>query len=143
MSAKDIDEENEPFPAIEYPDFDLAVRKDHPAVKKGIDFDAVAGALPDFKQGVIEAAEFMLRSETKSLLYDVIITSELHDIKLKVIFPFIKGRGPEKKPFNKKRIVQVGIIDAWKDVDEKWANKPFAMVIGWDLGERFECTGGW
>jgi hypothetical protein len=143
MSDKETDEENELFRSIEYPDFDLVVWKLHPAVKKGIDIQAVANALPDFKQGVVGAAEFMLLSETKSLLYDVIIMSELHDIKLKVIFPFIKGRGPEKKPFNKKRIVQVGIIDSRMSVEEKWANQPFAKVLGWDLGDRFECSGGW
>ncbi len=131
------------FRALEYPDFGLMVWKRHPALKKAVDFEAIAKALPDFRRAVIEAAEFMLRSETKSLLYDVIIISELHDIKLKIYFPFMKGRGHEARPFRKKRIVAVGVMSLWMNSDEKYSGQPFAKVFDWDLGERFECESGW
>jgi hypothetical protein len=130
------------FRVIEYPDFGLMVWNLHPAVKKGVDFDSIAKVLPDFRHAVIEAAEFILANETKSLLYDVIMISELHDIKLKVYFPFMKGRGQEAKPFSKKRIVKVEILALWKKSDEEYSDQPLATVFGWDLGERFECSGG-
>jgi hypothetical protein len=126
------------YSIIEYPDFSLIVWKRHPALKKGVDFDAIAKALPGFRSAVIEAAEFILRSETKSLLYDVVMISELHDIRLRVYFPFMKGRGPEAKSFKKKRIVAVEVTPLWMEPEEKYSDQSLAKVVDWDLGERFE-----
>ncbi len=86
--------EDEYYRYEKYPDFLVMISKHHPSVKKA-DFQSIADALPDFKQGILEAAEFMYQSETTALSYEVTIGSELHDFHVRVRFPFVKGKGEE------------------------------------------------
>jgi hypothetical protein len=136
--------EDDQFRYLSYPNFLIMALKEHPTTKAA-DFDMIADSLPDFKQGVLEAAEFMFQSESKTLDYEVSISSETYGFRMRVRFPFVKGEGEEKKLFQRKRIVDVAILDNVESQDmypRKWADMAFAKVLLWDL-EPFKCDDKW
>jgi hypothetical protein len=122
----------------------IMVWKKHPATKKA-DFGMIAQSLPDFKQGVVEVADFMFERESKMLDYEVSISSELYGFRMRVRFPFVRGEGEEKRLLNGKRIVDVALLDSIENQDSyprRWAETAFAKVLNWDL-EPFKCDDRW
>lgn len=140
---KKNENEDDEYRYLQCPDFLIMAMKRHPAAKIA-DFDNIADTLPDFKQGILEAAEFMYQSESKTLDYEVYIGSELHGFRVRVRFPLVRGKGEEKDLFQRKRVVDVAILDdfALGKYDSKWIDLAFAKVLDWDL-EPFKCNDQW
>lgn len=138
MSEGEFDDASDVFPRFEYPGFTIMLWRSHPSAGK-FGPEKIAGALPDLREAVAGAAEFMLGNEATSLVYGVTIDSEVHDIEVRLSFPYVRGKGYEEEVFRgRKRVVRVELLDDGCD-EERWAGLSFARVLNWDLGPVFEC----
>lgn len=99
MSSKIEDE----FEVLDYRDFSIMVWKPHPAAKKA-DFDLIANSMHDYRQVVIEAAQFMYENESYVYAYAVTIQPRHYDFEIHVSFHSSKVK---EELFRKKRIVEV------------------------------------
>lgn len=81
------------------------ILKPHPAAKKA-DFDLIANSMHDYRQVVIEAAQFMYENESYVHAYAVTIQPRHYDLDTRIL-PFVEGKGREEELFRKKRIVEV------------------------------------
>ncbi len=130
----------EEYDVLEYPNFLIMVWKTHPA-SKNADFDSIANSMNDYRQAVIEAAQFMYENESYVHAYEVTIQPRHYDFEINVSFPYVKGKGGERELFRQKRIVDVSLKSIKTPSPKDWWF-PFARILDWDLSP-FKCNDGW